>query len=184
MSWQVVCKYTLDENPKPCYLKPKLPFHAELEHSTRQPRCPMTAWHRPLLSPDPSALGEVHSSQGRSAVVLPPFPAKHSWREVPCSCQASHTNLAPALEHAAGHEPTPGGSSAALCWWVLWDQQLGENSIRWNNARVTVLNGLIGSFSNIMTKKYSGTSLHNKVQEKKFCFSINDDVSQFSMKLS
>lgn len=68
------CKHTLDENPKLCYLNPKLPFHAELQHSTGRPHC---AWHRLLLSLDPSALGEVHSSRGRTAVVLLPSPAKH-----------------------------------------------------------------------------------------------------------
>lgn len=120
------------------------------------------------MSLDPLALGELHSSWGRSAVVLLPPPAEHSWREVLCSCQPSHTNLAPEPEHAA--EPTPERSPAALCWWMLWDQQLGklrENWIVQEFLMVQLSFTLTGNFFNIMTKKYSGTSLHNKVKEKK-----------------
>lgn len=93
----VVYKHTLDENPKLCYLKLRLPFHAELQPSTGQPHCPMTAWHRPLLSLDPSALGEVHSSQGRSAVVLPPPPEGKRRSPAKPSPQTLHLHLSTLL---------------------------------------------------------------------------------------
>lgn len=190
MSWVVLCKQTLVKTQSCAIWNPSCHFMQSYSIARGS-----------LIVPGIAAALCRSLCPGGSALI----PGQNSSGSAASSCQTllkGRAVLLPSLAHKPrtrscwrwAHTWGELHSPAALCWWVRWDQQLGklgEHSVSWNRARVTVLNGSVKLHVDrelflILWLRSTVVQVYITKWKKirGFSFSVSDDMSQFSMKLS